>query len=256
MGILIKKVSPESSADVSQYCKFFFRCEQSTGNMENKAQNGLLGVKNSGFSDGTLWANAGYATVGGTVGNYCTLNSAAHDFSLATHSLIFTLRIKKAVATKPAAEQYIISSYNPGGTTGGIIISARTDGSLRLYFNAVDGSSANLGTAADVLTDGATSTEKSYVWMAPRESGTSLQLGVNALAVATASASSLFGKSYVGNRDMRIGQGQLTGAIDVYHIAAFGCYAVPVNLSTIDQRQVYDWAMRNSSQPMPDWVFA
>lgn len=256
MGITIKQVSPESSADVSQYCRFFFRCEQGTGDMENKAANGLLGVKNTGFLDATLWGTAGYATVGATVGNYCTLAAAAHDFSLATHSMIYTLRIKKVAAAKPAAEQYIISSYNPGGNTGGIIIAARTDGSLRMYFNAADGSSANLGTAADVLTDGVTSTEKSYVWMAPRESGTSIQLGTNALAISTASSAAIFGKSFVGARDMRIGQGQLASAIDAYQIAAFGCYAVPADLSSIDGRQVYDWALRNPGTPMPDWVFA
>lgn len=254
--MLIKQVFPESLMLPSQHCRYFFRGEQSAGDMENKVSGGASAVKNSGFLDATLWGTAGYATVGGTLGNYCTLAAAAHDFSLATHSMIFTLRIKKVLAAKPGAEQYIVSSYDPGTNTGGIIISCRTDGSARMYVNAADGTSVQVGTAADVVTDGVTPVERSLVWMFPRESGTSCQLGVDALPYTTANAATIYGKSFVGGRSMRIGQGQTASAIAAYQIAAFGCYALPFDLSGVDFRQVYDWAYRNPGAPMPDWVFA
>ena len=253
---LIKSIYPEANQAPSQYCRYFFRGEQSTGDMENKAPAGLLGIKNAGFLDATLWANPGYATVGGTVGNYCTLGAAQHDFSLSEHTMVFTLRIKKVLAAFPAAEQYIISSYAPGTNTGGIIVSCRTDGMARMYLNAADGTTVNLSSAAGVVTNGSVAPEVSLVWMLPREAGISAQLGVNALQANTTSAATIIGKSFVGARDMRIGQPQIASAIDAYQIAAFSCYAVPADLADINQRLVYDWAMRNPGTPMPDWVFA
>lgn len=254
--MLIKQVFPESLVSPSTYCRFFYRGEQSTGDAENKATGGELAVKNTGFLDATLWATAGYAAVGGTVGNYLTVAASAHDFSLATHTMVYTVRIKKAAVAFPGAEQYIVSSYAPGSNTGGIIISCRTDGAARLYANAADSTTVNVSTAANVITNGSTATERSLVFILPRESGSSAWVAVDAIEAASASASTIVGKSFVGARSMRIGQGQTAVAIDAYQLAAVAAYAVPADLAGIDRRQIYDWTLRNPGQPIPDWVFA
>jgi len=253
--MLIKQVFPESLVSASTYCRFFFRGEQSAGDMENKVAGGALAVKNAGFADGTLWATAGYATVGGATANYCTLAPSAHDFTLAGFSLIVTVRLQKVLPAKPAAEQYIAASYNPGSTTGGIIVSCRADGSARCYVNALDGSTVNANTDADVVTDGTTANEKSLVFFFPRESGSAWSM-IGVLDDNSSAAAIVAGKSLAGGRDMRIGSSLAGGAIDGYRIAAFGAYQVPADLASIDRKQVGDWCMRNPGVQCPDWVFA
>jgi len=47
--MLIKQVFPESLVSPSTYCKYFYRGEQSVGDVENKAEGGALAVKNAGL---------------------------------------------------------------------------------------------------------------------------------------------------------------------------------------------------------------
>lgn len=251
----IKQVFPESLVSPSTFCRFFFRGEQGTGDMENKVAGGPLAIKNGGFLDATLWATPGYATVGGATANFCTLAPAAHDFTLSGYSLIITARIKKAAAAFPAAEQYIAASYNPGTNVGGIILTCRTDGSARCYITATDGSTVNANTAANVLTNGSAASERSLVFFFPREAGSAWAM-IDALDGNSSAASGVAGKSLVGARDMRIGSSLAGGAIDSYGLAAFGAYQVPADLSSIDRKAVGDWCLRNPGQPVPDWVFA
>lgn len=259
--MLIKQVFPESLVAPSTFCRFFFRGEQSAGDMENKVSGGPLAVKNTGFTDGTLWGTAGYATVGGASANYCTLAPAAHDFTLNGYTLIITARIKKVTVAMPAAEQYIAASYNPGSNTGGIILSCRTDGSARCYVNATDGTTVNANTAANVITDGNTgdgspnNSERSLVFFFPREAGSAWAM-IDALDGNSSAASTVAGKSLAGGRDMRIGAALAGGSIDAYGLAAFAAYQVPADLASIDRKAVGDWCLRNPGQPVPDWVFA
>ena len=102
--MLIKQVFPESLAVPSTYCKYFYRGEQSTGDVENKVSTGALAVKNAGFLDAALWATPGYMAVGGGTGNFCTVAASTHDATLNGYSLIVTARIKKAAAAFPAAQ--------------------------------------------------------------------------------------------------------------------------------------------------------
>lgn len=251
----IKQVFPESLVSPSTFCRFFFRGEQSAGDIENKVSGGPLAVKNTGFTDGTLWGTAGYATVGGASANYCTLAPSAHDFTLNGYTLIITARIKKAAATLPAAEQYIAASYDPGTSTGGIILSCRTDGSARCYVNATDGVTVNANTAASVLANGSVANERSLVFFFPREAGSAWSM-IDALDGNSSAASTVAGKSLAGGRSMRIGAALAGGSIDAYGLAAFAAYQVPADLSSIDRRAVGDWCLRNPGQPVPDWVFA
>lgn len=253
--MLIKQVFPESLVSASTYCKYFFRGEQGTGDIENKVASGAMAIKNGGFLDATLWATPGYATVGGASANYCTLVPGTHDVTLNGYSLIITARVKKAAAAFPAAEQYIAASYNPGSNQGGIILSCRTDGSARCYVNAADGTTVNANTAANVLTNGTTATERALVFFFPREAGSAWSM-IDALDGNSSAASTVAGKSLVGGRDMRIGSSLAGGAIDAYGLASFAAYQVPADLSSIDRKAVGDWLLRNPGQPIPDWVFA
>lgn len=253
--MLIKQVFPESLAVPSTYCKYFYRGEQSTGDVENKVSTGALAVKNAGFLDAALWATPGYMAVGGGTGNFCTVAASTHDATLNGYSLIVTARIKKAAAAFPAAEQYIISSYDPGVNQGGIIISCRADGQVRCYLNTTDNTTINANTAVSALTNGTTANERALVFFFPRESGSAWAM-IDALDGNSSAASTVAGKSLAGGRSMRIGLGQAGVANDAYLVAAFAAYAVPTDLANIDRKQVGDWVLRNPGQPIPDWVFA
>ncbi len=254
--MIIKQVFPESLVSPSTYCKYFYRGEQSAGDVENKVSGGALAVKNSGFLDASLWATPGYMAVGGGTGNYCAVAPATHDATLSGYSLIITARIKKAAVAFPASEQYIISSYDPGVNQGGIVISCRTDGQARCYLNTTDNSTINANTAVAALTNGSVANERALVFFFPRETGSSAWAMIDALDGNSSSAATVFGKSLSGGRNMRIGLGQAGVANDAYHVAAFAAYQVPADLSSIDRKAVGDWTLRNPGQPIPDWVFA
>lgn len=254
--MILKPVAPENGYAISQYCKYWFRCEQSSGEIANKVTGAATANKNAGYLDASLWANSGYATVGGGASNYCTVASSTHDVTLNGYSLICTLRLKKAAATFPAAEQYMVASYQPGSNNGGIIIASRTDGSIKMYVNTTDNTTVGVTSAANVITDGATATERSVVFVWPRNSGVSALVAVDGIISSSSPATTVAGKSAAGGRNLQIGAPYGGGSIDAVQIAAFGMYAVPLDLGSLDQNQIYDWAYRNPGVPMPDWVFA
>lgn len=250
----IVQVYPESLQAPASYCKYFFRCEQSAGDVDNLVVSGAQAIKNTGFLDATLWATAGYATVGAAAANYCTLAASTHDLTLDGMTLVFTVRVKKAAAAYPGAEQYIVASYAPGTNNGGIILSCRTDGAARLYMNAADGTVASVSTDAGVITNGTTANERSLVFFAPREGGSAWS-HVDAIEDNSGSIAAIAGKSLAGGRSMQIGAPLGGGSIDGYQIAALAAYLVPKNLSAIDRNQVADWALRHPGVAAPDWVF-
>lgn len=247
--MLIKQVFPESLNSPSQYCRYFFRCEQSTGDMENKAAGNVLAVKNTGFTDATLWAVPGYATVGGGASNFCTLPASAADLDHINNTIVFTARIKKVTAALPASEDYLVSSYTPGSVFGGIILSCRTDGSARLYCNSTDNTTVNVTTGASAITDGTTANERSLVFIVPRQSA-SASVGMDAIERATAPFASLVGKSIAGGNPLKFG-----GISNGYRLADFAAYPIPVDSTALNSQQIYDWVFRNPGVPIPDWVF-
>lgn len=248
--MLIKQVFPESLDEPSQYCRYFFRCEQATGDMENKASGGALAVKNAGFADATLWAASGYATIGGGASNFCTLAAADAALDHINNTIVITARLLKAAGAFPGSEDYVVSGYTPGSTTGGILLSSRPDGGARLYVNATDGTTANLSTAASSLTDGTTAVERSLVFIIPRQAASG-SVGMDAIERATAPMSPLVGKSIAGGNALKFG-----GITNGYRLAAFGAYQIPVDSTALNAQQLYDWCFRNPGIPMPDWVFA
>lgn len=249
--MFIKQVFPESMDAPSSFCRYFFRGEQASGDMENKGAGNALAVKNGGFADATLWAAAGYATIGGGGSNFCTLPAASADLDHVNNTLIITARVLKAAAALPGSEDYFISSYTPGSIFGGIILSCRTDGAARLYVNPADNSATvNLTTPAATLTDGTTATERSLVFIVPRQSASG-SVAVDAIERATAPMSSIAGKTIANGNALKLG-----GITNAYRVAAFAAYQVPVDSSALNVQQIYDWAFRNPGSPMPDWVFA
>lgn len=224
--------------------------------MENLVSNSADAIKTGGFLDATLWANAGYATVGGGASNYCTLDPATHDLTLSGLSLVVTARVLKSAAAFPGAEQYFVASYNPGSNSGGIIMSCRADGSAKLYVNTTDNTTAGVTSSASVLTNGSVATERSLVFLFPRETGVSAIVAVDGVENSTSSVTGVAGKSLVGGRSMRIGGTLAGGSIDGYRIAAFGAYLVPQDLTNMQKQRLYEWVWRNPAAPIPDWVFA
>ena len=95
----------------SSYRRYFFRCEQTTGDMENKASGGALATKNAGFLDATLWAAAGYATVGGGASNFCSLPAADAALDHINNTIVITARVLKATAALPGSEEYVVAGY-------------------------------------------------------------------------------------------------------------------------------------------------
>ena len=251
----VQQVYPEALYKPSAHARYFFRGEQAAGEAENLVVGGDVASKAASFSDATLWATPGFMAVGGGANNYLTVPAATHDVSLVEHSLIVALRIQKAVAAHVASEQYLVNSYNPGSTTGGIIIGVRTDGSIRCYLNATDGTTFNVTSAAGVITDGSTANERTVVFAFPRESGVSAAVAVDGIQSNAVTASAIAGKSMAGSRAMRIGVPQGGGALDAYRIAGLSAYQVPKHLGALDLPQIYDWAFRHPGVPMPDWVF-
>ena len=248
--MLIKQVFPESMNSPSQYCRYFFRCEQASGDIENRVSSGAPATKNAGFLDATLWAAAGYATVGGGASNFCSLPATAADLDHINNTIVFTARVLKAAAALPASEDYLVSSYTPGSVYGGIILSCRTDGAARLYCNSTDNTTVNVTTGASALTDGTTAVERSLVFIIPRQSA-SASVGMDGIERATAPFATLVGKSIAGGNALKFG-----GIANGYRLAAFGAYQIPVDSTSLNAAQIYDWAFRNPGIPMPDWVFA
>jgi len=253
----IKSIFPENSNITSQYCKYFYRCEQSSGEISNLVAGKDPATKNAGFLDATLWANSGYATIGNGSGNYCTIPPATHDLTLNGYSLILTCRVKKNTVAFPGAEQYFISSYQPGVSDGGIIMSCRTNGAVGFYARTADGSATIGGqTTANVLTDGANANERSIVVMYPRETSVHAFIGVDGVPNVDYAATNSAGKSLAGGRNMQIGVPIGGGTIAAYQIAAFAAYQIPVDGASLNLSLINDWAYRNPGVPMPDWVFA
>lgn len=251
-----KRVLPESMVAPSKYCKYFFRGEQASGDADNLVIGGADLIKNSGYLDASLWSAPGYMSVGGASGNFCTLDNNTHDLTLSGYTLIITARILKTAAAFPASEQYIVSSYSPGTNAGGIILSCRADGSAKLYVNTSDNTTAGVTSSANTLTNGTVASERSLVFIFPRESGVSAEVAVDGILNSTASATAVAGKSLVGGRAMRVGATLAGGAIDGYKIAALAAYQVPVDMTKLERSRIHEWAWRNQAMPIPDWVFA
>lgn len=250
----IKQVFPETLTSPATYCRFFYRAEQASGDIENQVSGGPLAVKNAGFTDPTLWATAGYATIGGGASNFCTVAAPAFNFTLDGFSLVVAVRLQKAAAAFPAAEQFFIASYDPGVNNGGIILSCRADGQARCYLNTLDNTTINANTAAGAITNGTTANENSFVYFFPREGGSAWSM-VNAILGNSSAAGTVSGKSLAGNRTARLGAPLAGGSVDAYRIASFSAYQVPKDLTAINRQAVGDWCLRNPGQPVPDWVF-
>lgn len=255
MPISQQVVFPPDAYPAPSYCKYFYLGAQPSGDIANSIAGKAAAVKNAGLTDGEVWANPGYATVGGGAGNYATIDPATHDLSLNGFTVVVAARIKKVAAAFPGAEQYIIASYAPGSQAGGIILSCRTDGAARMYVNTVGDVAASVTTPANTLTNGTTATERTVSFIFPREAGVSSSCGVDGIQVATAPATTVAGASLAGGRAMRFGEPLSGGTIDAYQFGSFQAYMVPRDLSAMSVAAIHNWVWVNPHLPIPDWVF-
>lgn len=248
-------IYPPDAYPTPSYCKYFYLCAQPSGDIANSIAGKAAAVKNAGLTDGELWANSGYATIGGGAGNYATIDPSTHDLSLAGFSIVVAARIKKSAAAFPGAEQYIVASYAPGSQFGGIILTCRTDGAARLYVNTVGDATVNVATPANTLTNGSAASERTVSFIFPRESGVSASAGVDGIQVATSPATTVAGASLAGGRTMRFGEPLSGGTIDAYQFGSFQAYMVPKDMSAMSVAAIHNWVWVNPHLPIPDWVF-
>jgi len=267
-------VSPENncltagllSADYS-FCKYFLRAEQvaTDDQINNIAGTGVAAPRLAGYAAATLWANGGYATVGGGASKYCTLLPAVHDLSLAIGPVVIALRVKKVAATYPAANDFILSSFTTTASPGGIQIivpPAATTARVKLTLSSVDNSEVTVfapATTDGQLVDGATApVEHSYVWVCNPATG-NMVMGCNGLTTAaSATTAGMIGKSLAGGNTMIIGNslnnGQNTDAYKIAGLAAYQLTGLMPNANVL--ARIYDWVARHPASPMPNWMFS
>lgn len=254
MPMTQQRIYPRDAYPVSSYAKFFFLCAQNSGDIQNRIPGKAAAAKHASFSDGTCWATAGYATVGGSATNRAEIPFTTSDLeSLATHSLIFTMRIQKVAAAKPGAEQQLYAGYK-GSQNGGVALAHLTTGAARFYLNATDGTTVSVSTPADTVTNGSVAPEVTLSVLIPREGGNG-SIAANGLEVATASMNSIAGKALNGLNNAWLGVSLIGGAADAHRIASVAAYCVPLAGASLPKAQIHDWAHRNPHLPIPDWMF-
>lgn len=255
MTLAQQAIYPRDAYPASTFCNWFFLGSQASGDIENKVAGKAPAVKNGTFTDGECWPTAGYATVGGAADNWAGVVAGTADLkSLATHSLVVAVRVKKVAAAFPSVENFLYASYKPGSEFGGIVLAHGTTGFARLYINAADNTTVSLTTATNVITDGATANERTLVFIVPREGGNGF-VAVDGLETVSATVAAVAGKALAGGRTGRLGVSLAGVASDAHQLASFQSYCVPLAGSAISRLAVYDWVQRNPHLQIPDWVF-
>lgn len=255
MPLTQQAIYPRDAYATTPSAKWFYLGAQASGDIENKVSGKAVAAKNVSFTDPTCWATAGYATVGGGASNYCTIDPSTTDLdSLAGGCLIVAIRMKKVAAAFPAVENYVFASYKPGSQYGGIVIASKTDGGCRLYVNSTDNTTASLTTAANVITNGTTANEHTYVFMVPGDGGNGY-IGIDGLEVVSSSMAALAGKTMAGGWGGRLGISLAGVAIDAHQVASFQVYCPRVSLTTINRQAVYDWVQKNPHLRIPEWMW-
>lgn len=255
MPITQVPIYPRDAYAQSSYCNWFYRGAQASGDIDNVISGKAQAVKHASFTDGSCWANSGFATIGGSSTNYASIDSATADLqSLATHSLIVAFTVKKSVATYPSVENYLYASYKPGSQYGGIVIASMTTGAGRLYVNSTDNTTVSLTTAVDVISDNSNILTKTLVFIVPRN-GTTGYWGIDGLEAGSGTVTSVTSKALAGGRTARLGASLAGVAIDTHRISNFQSYCVPADGGDLSRLAIYDWVQRNPHLPIPDWVF-
>lgn len=253
--MLHQDIYPHDANPAPSYCRFFFNAAQQSGDLVNDSPTGSVAAKHASFADGTCWATAGYATIGGSATNYATIGTADSDLDLLDGSVVITARLKKVAAALPGAEQYWFAGYRPGAEYGGFILTMQTTGAVRLFINSVDNQTINVASASNTFSDGVTANEIGIVCIADRNAAGSAYLIINGLTETSVAMGAVGGKSTNGNRGIRLGVNLAGSAADASRVRGLGGYVVPKDVSLLDRKLIADWHQRNPHLPIPDWVF-
>ena len=254
--IVQTQIYPRDAYPGSSYCRFFFNCAQQSGDLINAAAGGSVAVKHPSFADGTCWATAGYATIGGSATNYATIDTADSDLDILDGTIVIAARLQKVAAALPGAEQYWFAGYRPGAEFGGIILSLNTTGAVRMFVNTADNAATiTTATAANTFSNGITANEIGIVGIVPRESGGTCYLIVNGITETSTAIGAAAGKSTKGNRGIRLGVNLAGSAADACRVRGLQAYVVPKDASALNRALIADWTQRNPHLQVPDWVF-
>lgn len=237
----------KSFQDAATYLKYWFGCRQASGEVRD-SKGGASAIKNAGFLDAEAWVNAGYLTTGADSTKFATLAAGnGQDFTLATHSFVFSVRLKKATS---ASNEKIINGYD---TVGGIGLTAYSTGQLQLALKATDGTTLTINIAAASATtlDG---NEHCVTFIVGRDN-VSAQWYVDDAKSGTTGNNGVYGKSFIGGNALVLGGSTQAGVAKSAQFATIQAYAVPKDLAAINAAQVHGWIMRHPHLPVPDWMF-
>ena len=108
---------------VSSKYKFFIPGQQfiGSGDAKDKSGNGADATRLASLTDAAAWANPGYITSGAGANAGLTIPAAKFAFDLASQSIIFSVRLKKA---GPVGSESILGCGD-GGSVNGFYISMR-----------------------------------------------------------------------------------------------------------------------------------
>lgn len=97
--------------------KFFIPGQQfiGSGNAKDRSGNSADATLGASLTDSAAWANPGYITTGSGVDLFATIPSNKVAYNLATQSIIFSARVKKAAA---ASAQYILGNCDTSTHAG------------------------------------------------------------------------------------------------------------------------------------------
>lgn len=234
----------------ASYCRFFFKCQQSAGEVADQ-MGGPPAIKfDSNYTDAEAWANAGYLT---------TANSAVTDYALraanannswngGTHTAILALRLKKAT---PGSSEVIAGCFTSGSSNGGWQINCTSTGQVQLQLKPTNGGSAHTLTISNSY-GALDSTERLLVWAVPREASSALMF-VDGAAAGTSGMTGDPSRDFAGGFGLALGA-SLAGSAKAAQFSAVQLYTIERDLSDLRTQQIADFLMRYPHRPLPDWL--
>lgn len=233
----------------SSYCRTFFLCERSAGDLPDKMGNASMTKFDGNYTDGEAWANAGWLTTGNSaVTDYMTrVAGAGHAFDCTSRTAIVSMRLKK---TTPGGNETIAGCFTSGSANGGWQIIATSAGTVQWQGKPADGGAAStitIGSSYNPLDGNA----RSLCWFIPRDA-VSAQMFADGLSAGT-SGMSASTRNYDGGRGFSLGA-SLAGSAKTAQFASVQVYTIDRDLASLKTQQIAAWMHRYPHLPVPDWL--
>lgn len=232
------------------YCRTFFLCQRSAGDLPDKMGNASAVKFDGGYTDGEAWANPGYLTTANSaVTDYMTRPAnAGHDFDCTQVTAVVALRLKK---TTPGSNETIMGCFTSGSANGGWQVIATSTGTVQLQLKPLDGGTATtltIGSSYAPL-DGS---ERLLVWFVPRDA-VSAQMFVDGAAAGTSGMAAAV-NNFAGGNTLSIGAAH-AGSAKVAQFATIQIYTITKDLAALKTQQIAGFMARHPHRPVPNWLF-